>query len=145
MKLYLGADTPTGGPNAIPAITDPSNLNYFYYGTLAPSTDITLYLTGTPDGNVTVPLVTNGAYDGPGFSFAYSGGVCTGSPPTCSQNDVGLTPGSSISAPVTIYVSYVPEPATWALMLLGFGALGVALRARKGRPPIMADPLSATD
>jgi hypothetical protein len=25
----------------------------------------------------------------------------------------------------------VPEPATWAMMLMGFGGLGVALRARR--------------
>jgi hypothetical protein len=28
----------------------------------------------------------------------------------------------------------IPEPASWALMLLGFGSLGVALRRRRGLP-----------
>lgn len=31
-----------------------------------------------------------------------------------------------------IAVSPVPEPATWAMMFLGFGALGFAMRRRKG-------------
>jgi hypothetical protein len=26
----------------------------------------------------------------------------------------------------------VPEPASWALMLLGFGAIGAAMRRRRG-------------
>ncbi len=30
--------------------------------------------------------------------------------------------------------NYVPEPGTWALMLLGFGALGLAIRRRAPRP-----------
>ncbi|HEX8838885.1 MAG TPA: PEPxxWA-CTERM sorting domain-containing protein, partial [Sphingomicrobium sp.] len=29
----------------------------------------------------------------------------------------------------------VPEPATWAMMLLGFGAIGVSMRRRK---PVLA-------
>jgi len=31
----------------------------------------------------------------------------------------------------------VPEPSTWAMMLLGFGAMGFALRRRK-RPALLA-------
>jgi hypothetical protein len=30
----------------------------------------------------------------------------------------------------------VPEPATWAMMLLGFGAMGIAIRRR--RQPVLA-------
>jgi hypothetical protein len=34
-------------------------------------------------------------------------------------------------------VSSVPEPATWAMMLLGFGAIGVTMRRRRrGEPPL---------
>ena len=32
---------------------------------------------------------------------------------------------------VTSSTGGVPEPATWALMLLGFGGLGTALRSRR--------------
>ena len=31
----------------------------------------------------------------------------------------------------------VPEPATWAMMLLGFGAIGVSIRRRRGKPALM--------
>jgi len=34
---------------------------------------------------------------------------------------------------VVIPTTAVPEPATWAMMLLGFGAIGFALRRRKAR------------
>ena len=34
--------------------------------------------------------------------------------------------------------SFVPEPGTWTLMLLGFGALGVALRARRRHAAVAA-------
>jgi len=130
VTTYLGNDTPTGGPNAIQAITDPSDLDYFYYSRLAPSTNITLYLTGTPDGNLTLPLVTYGVYDGPSFFFDYTDATCTGSPASCTQNDVGLAPGSSISGPATLYI-FVPEPGAWAEMLVGLGALGLVARTRR--------------
>jgi hypothetical protein len=38
----------------------------------------------------------------------------------------GLGPGNTIAI-----FSDVPEPATWALMLVGFGGLGLAMRARR--------------
>jgi len=76
----------------------------------------------------TLPLVTNGAFDGPGFSFAYGPGSCTRIG-VCDQAQVGLTPGSTISGPVTIDASFtVPEPATWTLLIVGFGLSGAALR-----------------
>ena len=33
--------------------------------------------------------------------------------------------------PITVTVSAVPEPATWAMMIIGFGGAGVAIRRRR--------------
>src|SRR5690606_10389292 len=40
----------------------------------------------------------------------------------------GADSGVGIGTPIT---SAVPEPATWALMILGFGAVGMGMRRRK--------------
>ena len=39
---------------------------------------------------------------------------------------------------VTLAASAVPEPATWAMMLLGFGGIGFAMRRRKSMAPKLA-------
>jgi hypothetical protein len=131
VTTYLGTPIGSGGTQ-VQAQSNPSDLLYFYYLYLDPSVDMTLSLTGTPDGSVNIPLVTNGAFDGPGFSFLYTTATCTGVS-VCTQNNVGLTPGATQYGPVTITVSLtsVPEPAAWALMLIGIGALGGTLRARR--------------
>ena len=38
---------------------------------------------------------------------------------------------ASYSGTLSFGTAAVPEPATWALMLLGFGALGVSMRRRR--------------
>lgn len=43
---------------------------------------------------------------------------------------LGIRDGSAIGAPTTP-PPVVPEPATWAMMLIGFGATGFALRRRR--------------
>ena len=62
-------------------------------------------------------LFSGGGYDAtPGvFTFSTQGGNVT-----------------TFSATTTA----VPEPATWALMLLGFGGIGMAMRRR--RQPVLA-------
>ena len=62
--------------------------NEFHYTSLDPSVDMTLYLTGTPSGNHAIPLVTNGAFDGPGFGFSYVTANCSGVV-VCTQFEVG--------------------------------------------------------
>ena len=55
------------------------------------------------------------------YTFTYSGTLAT---------------GGDISGPASFYTTpAVPEPATWALMLLGFTGVGVALRRRR-RPAL---------
>jgi hypothetical protein len=46
---------------------------------------------------------------------------------------VNMATGGDISGPASFYP--VPEPATWALMLLGFTGIGVAMRRRR-RPEL---------
>jgi PEP-CTERM motif len=53
---------------------------------------------------------------------------------TLQVNDVSLTPG--ISQILSGQLQAVPEPSTWAMMLLGFGAIGFASRRR--RQPVLA-------
>lgn len=89
---------------------------------------------------------TSGSYDGDHVSFS-----CYDKPKTslgalaCDLRDDGLfllgdnraTNGvfaitsATMSPPVDVGVSYVPEPGTWALMISGFGMVGGALRRRR--------------
>jgi len=39
--------------------------------------------------------------------------------------------GESVHGTITYYFGGVPEPATWGLMLGGFGAIGGAMRSRR--------------
>lgn len=40
-------------------------------------------------------------------------------------------PFDNLTFSITAVTAGVPEPATWAMMLIGFGAIGVALRRRR--------------
>jgi hypothetical protein len=54
------------------------------------------------------------------LTFIADGGPSSSLPPFALLDGVSVTPGP------------VPEPATWALMLVGLGALGAGLRMRRG-------------
>ena len=70
---------------------------------------------------------SNGVYDF--YSFLVTGTGTdtltfneTDVPSWMALDDIGLTPNE---------VGAVPEPATWAMMLLGFGAIGAVMRRRR--------------
>lgn len=130
VTTYNGFPIGAGGQQ-VQSFSDPSNLSFFFYGALDPSVDMTVHLTGTPLGNRTFHLVTNGAFDGPAFTFNFTGGTCTGVA-ICDQNTVGLTPGATLSSPTVILLTLaVPEPAAWTGLLIGFGAVGAVMRTRR--------------
>lgn len=67
------------------------------------------------------------------FSFSFSGASPTFSAATGSSGRSTSFSGSGTFAsdPAPLVVGGVPEPASWALMLGGFGLLGATLRTRK--------------
>jgi hypothetical protein len=72
---------------------------------------------GTADGNQAEPR-TNGR-----LTFTNALNPIVGLTLSSTQNSLEVDRLSSVAA--------VPEPGTWALMLLGFGAIGVAMRRRR--------------
>lgn len=54
-------------------------------------------------------------------------------PATGTGNQLGFA--GVVYSPATVDAA-VPEPATWAMMLLGFGAIGFAMRRRKQQPKV---------
>jgi hypothetical protein len=92
-----------------------------------------------------------------GSSSLYTGGAIIGGLPfssgsTGSSTSNGLVTFNTGSGPRIVGATFtstgnsfefdnlasngVPEPATWALMILGFGAVGGALRRRNARPAL---------
>ncbi|WP_082992801.1 FxDxF family PEP-CTERM protein [Erythrobacter sp. QSSC1-22B] len=99
-------------------------------GSLGGSTDVDFTSVSFFNGfnNFIVPIGGTGSFE---FAEAINIPIFTGVLNTLTVNGVGRGQGSyggqlsfQPSAPV-------PEPGTWALMLLGFGAIGFAMRRRK--------------
>ena len=78
---------------------------------------------------ITSQIVSAGSYGGTGnvqnVSFANSG---------IGRTLISGSPNFAVDT-IIFSQSAVPEPATWAMMLLGFGAVGTALRRSRRRKP----------
>jgi len=119
-----------------------SNPNYYYFELVAPASNLTSYLG---DLN-TAGSVSSAIYQVSGNSLSQLS--ATGSGLTNSSyggqgvvsTSFNLSPGTEYALSVTgqsggsggavanIAISPAPEPATWALMVFGIGAIGVAMR-----------------
>ena len=94
-------------------------------GSSAPAVDILSAILTGPDGSFSLTKVfDNGTTES--FSFG---------PMLLALGDYSLTLSGNNSGVGdlggTVTISAVPEPATWAFMLLGFGGMGVAMRRRR--------------
>ena len=80
-----------------------------------------------------VDLTTSGYGIGPGGSaLTFAANIPTANV-TSAELGLGYNDGSVILVdPPIPNTNSVPEPTTWALMMVGFGAVGAAMRARLG-------------
>jgi hypothetical protein len=124
--------------------------NYLFTSGVFTATASTNPLDGT---TVTLlQLFTGGSVVGGVYSGGtlVSGGSTSGSSNSLTLNNVSLTPNTdytfvysgalgktpgNISGNAAFAIAAVPEPATWGLMLLGFGGMGMAMRRRR-RPAL---------
>jgi hypothetical protein len=119
-----------------------TGFSFFYAGNSTQAGSVTVYDGLNATGNILATLV-----------LTPNGGNCAGDPngsPFCRFDPFGVAfAGTAMSVDfggvanqiafdnITLGAAIpggaVPEPATWALMILGFGAIGGALRSRKRR------------
>ena len=68
------------------------------------------------------------------FAFLSAVGFDGNIPDTCRIDLTGTNSGGShtLTAYAQVGAGAVPEPATWAMMLLGFGGIGFAMRRKNG-------------
>ena len=140
ITTYPGAASPVLGSNAPLAVSSPGDAFSFNYSFLTPGTTIALDLF-TTTGNFSENLYSNGVFNH-NFEFAFVSDTCSGTPvASCDQYTVGLTPDAILSTPVTMTADFVtsavPEPSTWAMLLLGFAGVGFMAYRRKSKPAMM--------
>lgn len=72
-----------------------------------------------------------GVFNGPGVLSAGNGISVAGAWSETVKYSLNFTGGNGSNFNGTANLTAVPEPATWGLMLLGFGAMGGMLRTRR--------------
>jgi hypothetical protein len=91
---------------------------------LAPGT----YPGSAPNDNLFTTLAPYFSFGGVSFSAGGNNYNMYGSGGAVSF--CGVTPGCGITTVRSFQVGAVPEPASWALMIIGFGAIGATMRYR---------------
>jgi hypothetical protein len=118
--------------------SDSSNLGVFSVTTATnPASTVSLlqlFTGGTMTTFGTTP-VAGGSTTGSGNTLTLTSALLPNTWYTFKYSGTLATAGD-ISGPANFYThAAVPEPASWALMLLGFGAVGYAMRRRR-RPAL---------
>ena len=124
-NITLGTVTTSGDGNAtLDGITLDLLVNSLPGGSGAlPGGDIIGTLTGT-SSNAQITWSAGGVNLG-GFLYTVTNSPLALVPPSVTG------PAGPGATSIQGYVAAVPEPATWGMMLLGFGAMGMAMRRRR--------------
>ena len=131
----------TGTPDATTAINDTFSFTIMGGPALTDAQVSTILLNGSQNidfSSITLDSIyafSKTSSDGAPETWALLSPVTLGNG-THSINVMGTLLGPSGSYSGTINVQPVPEAKTWAMMLLGFGAMGLAIRRR--RQPALA-------
>ncbi len=113
----------TGGDNAFAVVTGDQITITFDTGAFYSSTTFNGYvITDTSASNITGAVLDGSSTLSPGVTFTSD---------SVDINLQGLAVGATDSIIVDVSFGAVPEPATWGLMLVGFAAMGAALRSRR--------------
>lgn len=136
---------------ALPGVFDLTPLSQMYTGTRA--TNINKILANTNAANATqsaavqlalweVAFETSGTFDVTAGAFNVTGGDSAAAR-TLANTYLGNLGSWNVSQTQTarllynprlqtqVYMAPVPEPSTWAMMIVGFGVAGAALRSRR--------------
>ena len=128
VKKVCSCEAVGGGGGITPSDLTTFNGDIFPPMTIQPFVDLT---------SIAVPLIAKPATDyfsgggSPGFGFIGGGGYGGGYIGGGGGGGTITPPDTNLPPITTIPVTPVPEPATWAMMLIGFGMVGYFLRRNK--------------
>jgi hypothetical protein len=119
----------------------PANSSFSQYGGTAteyPTSDVWIFSAGALIGGTT--------YNGPNIdlSFIFPGGSALasygfGASDLWIRNDGGQSTFFNVTGTATPAAApAVPEASTWAMIILGFGGLGIMAHRRKPKPAVLA-------
>ena len=126
----LGLLTLAATPGVLTTYNTSFNLFITFNQLGSPPADYLVHVTGSVTGNSNGGVLIH--FNNAPQLFTYQGGAFT-----LTVNELALSAGAT-NMPINGVIQSVPvpEPATWALMILGFGGIGVAMRPR--RRPVRA-------
>lgn len=131
--LYFASGTQTSLSDAA-GFT--SGISFVYAAPIDPGT--VQIFSGT-DGTGTLLASLNLTNSTTGCGSPYNADFCPFSPVTLTFVGTarsvvfGGTAGQLVLDDISLGISPLPEPGTWAMMLIGFGAIGASLRIRRRR------------
>jgi hypothetical protein len=112
------------------------NLSFFVAENAGPPSEFSVFWNGNQIADVLNPA--NNSLPG-WVEYSYSGLLATGNSTDLQvhgRQDPSLIYFDDFSVNPTIS-SAVPEPSTWAMMILGFGGIGFMAYRRKSKPALM--------